>query len=204
MLKKVLITGFEKFDSLQENPTELMLKDYQNSLVELTALVLPVSFQRSFGVLTKHIDLTKPDLIILTGVAAGRKNITLEKIAINLQEARIPDVDGWQPKSHKIVNDAPDGIFTTFPIENLFAYMCHKKVDCTISYSAGTYVCNHIYYSALQHLSGSIPVLFVHFPLAEGCWNIESFQQFLDQIINFVIHKSDKSEVGNIAIGTEY
>ena len=166
---KVLISAFEPFGGEAINPSSLILNQLPNSLgsLELIKVLLPVTFNGASQLLAQAIDAHQPDAVLSLGQAGGRPTLTIEKIGINLDEAPIPDNDGQQPRNERIAADHPDGYFTTLPVENMLA-ACHQaKVPCQLSYSAGTYVCNHVMFSALAHIQKKqLPTRagFVHIP----------------------------------------
>ncbi|MFT5705812.1 MAG: pyroglutamyl-peptidase [Oceanospirillaceae bacterium] len=189
-MKKVLITGFEKFDDARSNPTEDMLQGLQCSEIMLRTAVLPVTFDGSFLMLQKLIADFSPDYILLCGLAGNREQISLEKVAINYVNARIADNTGKQPLNVKISKSGADGYFSTFPIAELVAYLQDKSVQATVSLSAGSYVCNYLMYQALHALQNSgIQTTFVHFPPLTKTTSIKAYQQFLSDTLNFITHR---------------
>lgn len=151
---KVLISAFEPFGGESINPSSLILEKIPNRLGELDIIkiLLPVCFYDSSQYLASAIDAHKPDFVISLGQAGGRSAITIEKIGINLNEAPIPDNNQQQPRNESINAEHADGYFTTLPIQEMVA-ACHKiSVPCQISYSAGTYVCNHVMFSSLAYI----------------------------------------------------
>lgn len=108
----------------------------------------------------------KPDAVIMLGQAGGRPQITMEKIAINYRNARILGNKGNMPKEEKIFPDGPDGIFSSLPVEA----MKEEKVPASMSYSAGTYVCNDLMYSVLHYIKGkglNTKAGFIHVPFCQ-------------------------------------
>ncbi len=171
---KILITAFEPFGNDKINPTmEVVSKLEDIEGVEI--LVLPVTFT-AFDFLQDNIRDKYYDYIIHLGQAGGRNKITFEKVAINYMDAKIPDNLGNQPMGEDIVNDGPQGLFTTIPIKELVSALKAKNFPVNISYTAGTYVCNYIMYSSLQYFNNSnTKVGFVHIPYSpEQVSNIEA------------------------------
>lgn len=170
-MKRVIITGFEPFADNLTNPTQTIiekLKTLKFPQQETIPQVLPVTFNESFKNLSESIkELSKHnkkiDAIIMLGLAENRTSIQPEKIAINWIEARIADNNGEKPKSQKIVENAPDGIFTNFSMEKTFYAAKNFSLPSTLSFSAGTYVCNFLYFQVLYHYP-EIPAIFIHFP----------------------------------------
>ena len=108
-------------------------------------------------------------MVIALGQAEGRSEITPEKIAINLDHTRIPDNAGKMPNTAAIIQGGPDGLFSTLPIEDMVTAFQKENVPASISYSAGTFVCNHVFYSIQFHCKNkNIRSGFVHVPLMES------------------------------------
>lgn len=184
-MKKILITGFEPFDGDLINPTMVLLDflktHHPNN--QHRFLTLPVTFSNSFEVLRKNIDEFQPDFILMTGFAKTRKLISLEKVGINWIDPRIPDNDGVLLPVQRIMDNNIDAIFTNLDLEKLILNMGINSFE--ISYSAGTYVCNFVYYNSL--LKYKIPQLFIHIPGLSNFTNQEIFNSVNDLLdsLNF-------------------
>ena len=166
---KVLISGFKPFGGATLNPSELLVNVLERDQipgVELFTVILPVEFDRSAEILLEKVKQIQPDLVIAFGQAEGRTAINPEKIAINLDDARIPDNSGDERKDVVIDKNGSDSYVTTLPIEMMVDAMKRAGYPAEISLSAGTFVCNHIFYKLQKILSGSnIRSGFVHLPL---------------------------------------
>jgi pyroglutamyl-peptidase len=166
---KVLISGFKPFGGATLNPSELLVNVLERDQipgVELFTVVLPVEFDRSAEILLEKVKQIQPDLVIAFGQAEGRTAINPEKIAINLDDARIPDNSGDERKDVVIDKNGSDSYVTTLPIEMMVDAMKRAGYPAEISLSAGTFVCNHIFYKLQKILIGSnIRSGFVHLPL---------------------------------------
>ena len=164
-MERILLTGFEPFHKSMLNPSqEIIRRISHRSLVAKE--VLPVTFGEASLNLNSLIDQHKPTVVIALGQAEGRKEITLERIAINLDDARIPDNAGNSPKERAIVAGGPDAYFTTLPIKNLVEKLNENGIPTSMSLSAGTFVCNHIFYAMQHHCAGkAIKSGFIHLPL---------------------------------------
>jgi pyroglutamyl-peptidase len=168
---KALVTGFEPFGGDKVNPSSLAvarLKKRYGSLVVHTA-TLPCSFARSSSVLQAAIDKVKPDIVLCVGLAGGRSELCLERVAINVQDARIRDNDGRQPIDKPVVKGGPAAHFATLPIKACVAAMRQAGLAAAVSNTAGTFVCNHILYSLLDIASRRPTSLrggFLHVPYA--------------------------------------
>lgn len=167
---KVLISGFKPFGGATLNPSELLINVLEREHipgVELFTVVLPVEFELSTEILLEKVKQVQPKLVIAFGQAEGRTAITPEKIAINLDDARIPDNSGDQRRNQAIDKKGMDGYFSTLPIDVMVNAMKHEGHPAEISLSAGTFVCNHIFYQLQKSLRDSgIRSGFVHLPLA--------------------------------------
>jgi pyroglutamyl-peptidase len=167
--KKVLISGFEPFGGSDLNSSQLVLEAISKeslSGLELSAVILPVEFDKAARVLLSKVNDFNPEIIISFGQAEGRKAITPEKIAINLDSARIPDNAGELRVNKVIVEAGADGYFSTLPIEKMVAAVKECGLESEISLSAGAFLCNHVFYH-LQHqlLEREVKSGFVHLPL---------------------------------------
>ena len=170
MKKKILITGFEPFDGLDVNPSAQLL-DYLNHYkfdFELATILLPVSFPGAFPLLKAKIDAFSPDVVIMTGLAKNRYEITPEKVAINFVNARNPDNEGNHPKMVKIDESGIDGLFSTLPLEEMINFAKTHSLPVSFSFTAGTYVCNDLFYKTLAYVQDKpIQAGFIHLPATE-------------------------------------
>jgi len=128
---------------------------------------LPTSYAHSAGVLRAAIEEVKPEIVLCVGQAGGRTDLCLERVAINVQDARIRDNDGKQPIDKPVVKDGPAAHFATLPIKACVAEMRKAGLPAAVSNTAGTFVCNHIFY-ALMDIAQSHPIPmrggFLHIP----------------------------------------
>jgi len=128
---------------------------------------LPTSYALSAGTLRAAIDEVKPEIVLCVGQAGGRSELCLERVAINVQDARIRDNDGRQPIDKPVVKDGPAAHFATLPIKACVAAMRKSGLPAAVSNTAGTFVCNHIFYS-LMDIARSHPIRmrggFLHIP----------------------------------------
>jgi pyroglutamyl-peptidase len=166
---KVLITGFEPFGGAKLNPSQLLVERLiQEDIpgVEVHAVVLPVEFDVAASRLLTEIDIFKPKVVICFGQAEGRAAITPEKVAINWDDARIADNSGDQ-RAQRVINESgADGYFSTLPVEKMVEALKTAGVPGSLSLSAGSFVCNHIFYVMQQSLLKSgVKSGFIHLPL---------------------------------------
>jgi pyroglutamyl-peptidase len=169
----VLITGFEPFDGEAMNPSWEAVRVLQGVRIaahRLETHCLPVIFGDALKHLRKAIAETKPALVICVGQAGGRAQISLERIAINVDDARIPDNAGQCPVDAPVVIDGPAGYFSTLPIKRMLVELHRAGIPAEISQTAGTYVCNHLFYGLMHHLEKRRGVRggFVHIPYSPG------------------------------------
>ena len=165
-MSKILVTGFEAFDKSTLNPSAEIVKALKGD--DLVTAILPVVFGQASAQLRELIDLHKPSAVLCLGLAVGRSEITPERIAINLENARIADNAGNQPLEQRIMADGPDGHFSTLPLEKMVASMKAAGIPASISLSAGTFVCNHIFYVLQDYLKdSSVKSGFMHVPLMD-------------------------------------
>lgn len=167
---KILVTGFEPFEGLAINPSAQLL-DYLKTKsfpFTLETELLPVSFTHAFPTLKQKLNQFQPDFLIMTGLAQNRDEITFEKIAINFNNARNTDNDGHQPKRESVIQGGPDGLFTSLPMNEILHWAEQNKYPLKASYTAGTYVCNDLFYKALHHLNHHrTKAGFIHLPATE-------------------------------------
>jgi len=165
----VLISGFEPFGGSNLNSSQLVVEAISKesfSGLDLFTVILPVEFGKAADVLLSKVKEIDPEIIVAFGQAEGRKALTPEKIAINLDSARIPDNAGELRVNKVIIEMGADGYFSTLPIEKMVEAINECGLESEISLSAGSFLCNHIFYH-LQHqlLESGVKSGFVHLPL---------------------------------------
>ncbi|AHG21615.1 pyrrolidone-carboxylate peptidase [Chania multitudinisentens RB-25] len=168
-MQKVLITGFEPFDGERVNPSWEVVKQLNDREIAGTHIVarqLPCVFGKALTVLNTAIDEWQPVMVLAVGQAGGRTDITLERVAINVDDARIPDNQGQQPIDQTIVEQGPAAYFSMLPIKAMVHALREAGIPASVSQTAGTYVCNHVMYGLLHRLSGQQTVKggFIHIP----------------------------------------
>jgi pyroglutamyl-peptidase len=173
----ILLTGFEPFGGHSRNPSDDVGAALDGAHIARRQVVyqrLPCEFRRSLDVLDEALLHFKPMLVVALGMAENRREITVERVAINVSDARFPDNAGVQPVDQPVVADGPDAYFSTLPIKAMVSAMQAGGIAASVSDSAGTYVCNHLFYG-LQHRFAQTAVRsgFVHLPMpgvAFGPW----------------------------------
>jgi pyroglutamyl-peptidase len=163
----VLLTGFEPFAGDTANPSWDAVELVDVPGVRLAKQLLPCAFGTSLQVLRQAVELHDPDLVIAVGLAGGRDSITPERVAINLDDARIPDNDGRSPVDEPIVDGGPAAYFTRLPVKAGVAALRAAELPAAVSQTAGTFVCNHVFYGLMHLIATERPHLrggFVHVP----------------------------------------
>lgn len=167
-MKTVLLTGFEPFNGASINPAweaVRLLDGWSGDGFKVEARLLPCVFGRAAEALLGFVDEVRPDIAIAVGQAGGRPEISVERIAINVDDARFLDNAGQQPIDMPIVADGPAAYFTTLPIKAMVAAMREQGLKAGVSQTAGTFVCNHVFYALMHHLRGQdVKAGFIHVP----------------------------------------
>jgi pyroglutamyl-peptidase len=166
----VLVTGFEPFGKEDSNPTDRLTRAFDGRSIgrsKVVGRVLPVSYRRVGTSLRLILEKEKPEVVVATGLWGGRTDLTVERIAVNVMDARIPDNDGFSPRDSPVVKGGPAAYLSTFPYTRIVQDLRREGVPATLSYSAGTFICNALLYHLLHyaHRHG-IPKLggFLHVP----------------------------------------
>ena len=170
---KVLITGFDPFGGESVNPAYEAIRLLPDEIggAQIIKLEVPTVFGKAGEVLEAGITEHQPDAVICVGQAGGRSGMTVEKVAINFQDARIPDNEGMQPVDRVIKEDGETAYFATIPVKAMVAKMRENGIPAFVSYTAGTFVCNDLMYSLLYLIDKKYPQIrggFMHVPYAMG------------------------------------
>lgn len=168
----MLLTAFEPFAGDDINPSweaAHPLQGWRCDTARVQVVKLPCVFGRAVQEIEAAIHLHRPDVIIGTGLAGGSLGLRLERVAINLDDASIPDNSGNQPRDQAISSDGPPAYFSTLPLRAIEAALLAEGIPAALSYSAGTFVCNHVFYAVMRHLErlGQLqqtPAGFIHLP----------------------------------------
>lgn len=165
----MLLTGFDPFGGESVNPSWQAVQALDGRVIEghrVVAVQLPTAFKASLETLSAALDKHQPRVVIAVGQAGGREGISLERVGINLIDARIPDNDGDQPVDVPVIADGPAAYFTGLPIKTALQALTREGIAAHVSHTAGTYVCNHVFYG-LMHVLRDRPDIragFVHVP----------------------------------------
>lgn len=167
----LLITAFESFDGNPVNSSEMVLAEITKSTAvsndQLVTCVLPVVGVTAVRQLMGILDEAEPSAIVCLGQQTGLSEVSVEKVAINHCAYRIPDNAGFQPVDEPVDRDGPAAYFSTLPVAEIHQNLLKADLAACISYSAGTFVCNYLFYQLMHHLareSRDIPAGFVHLP----------------------------------------
>ncbi|MGW4060246.1 pyroglutamyl-peptidase I [Amycolatopsis sp. NPDC004747] len=150
-MARVLMTGFAPFGGESVNPSWQAVSLVGARRDDVAAVELPCEFEASLPALRRALTEHRPSLVVCAGQAGGRAEVTPERVAINLIDARIPDNAGAQPVDVPVVADGPAAYFTTLPVKACVAAIRAAGVPASVSHTAGTYVCNQVFYG-LMHL----------------------------------------------------
>ena len=163
---RILLTGFEPFGKATLNPSGEIVKQISGD--NIVTAILPVAYAQSAEKLLALIAEHNPDVVISLGQAEGRTHISPERIAINLDDARLPDNDGVVRNCVPIIAGGPVAYESTLPIKEIVKAINDAGVPAAISLSAGAFLCNHVFYVAQDHFKGTkVRSGFVHVPLMD-------------------------------------
>ncbi|MED5621313.1 pyroglutamyl-peptidase I [Ideonella sp. BN130291] len=171
MHQRVLITGFEPFGGEAVNPSAQVLAQLAPwrpaGDASLVVQLLPCVFGQAIAVLEQALRREQPQLVIALGQAASRDEVTVERVAINIDDARIPDNAGAQPIDLPVVPGGPAAYFSSLPIKAIVVALQQAGIPASVSQTAGTFVCNHVFYGlahALATRHTGVRGGFIHLP----------------------------------------
>ena len=165
-MTKVLLTGFEPFGKATLNPSGEIVKQISGD--NIVTAILPVAYAQSAERLLALIAEHKPDVVISLGQAEGRTHISPERIAINLDDARLADNEGVIRNDVPIIASGPVAYESTLPVKDIVKAINDAGVPAAVSLSAGAFLCNHVFYVAQDHFKGTkVRSGFVHVPLMD-------------------------------------
>ncbi len=171
-LHEMLLTGFDTFAGAELNPSGLAAAQLDGQEIagfRVRAHELPTEFAAAGEMVVELIDGLQPTAVICCGQAGGASELRCERLAVNLRDARRPDNAGKQPQDEEIVPGAPAAYWASVPVRDLVSRVREAGIPARISYSAGTYVCNDVFYMARHHVQDnglSTRVGFIHVPCA--------------------------------------
>ncbi|RZJ25619.1 MAG: pyroglutamyl-peptidase I [Haliea sp.] len=152
----VLVTGFDPFGGSTVNPSWMAVQSMHGREVaghRIVGVQLPTVFDRSLEVLRDALARHRPALVLCTGQAGGRAALSLERVAVNVNDARIADNAGAQPVDTPVVPHGPAAYFSTLPIKAMLAALLEEGINAEVSQTAGTFVCNHVFYGLMHELA---------------------------------------------------
>lgn len=190
---KLLLTGFEPFVGIEENPSQLIVEHLtENPMCEpnltVTTAILPVEYKKTTQVMLSLLEKYSPDLCLMIGV--GGPKLKLERVALNLDDSPKEDNAGLVIRGEQIISNAPNAYFTSLPIIDIQKRLVDKGISIEVSNHAGAYICNHVYYIATHYSRThdlNFPTLFLHVPpLNSDICNKEFQNCHLKSLINTV------------------
>ena len=166
---KILVTGFAPFGGEKLNPSWEAVKRLPDCVggTELIKREIPTEFDASGVMLHGLLEQLRPDAVLCVGQYGGANGIRVERVAVNLRDARIADNAGAKPVDEPVVPGAPDAYFATLPTRRIVEKLREQDIPAQLSYSAGTFVCNNLLYCALHESAQKFPATrcgFVHVP----------------------------------------
>lgn len=167
MRKKLLITGFEPFGKDTVNPSWEAVSRLEDRIgdYDLTKLLLPTVFGKAAKRVLEEAEILCPDVILCIGQAGGRSAVTPEMVAINLRNASIKDNAGNKPQDEPVVPGGDVAYFASVPVRKIADALKANEIPGAVSYSAGAYVCNDLFYTLRHHYEGTATrVGFIHVP----------------------------------------
>lgn len=170
---KVLVTGFEPFggEALNASIEAVRRLPRRIGAMEIVTAELPTSYSRSIPALEAAIARSSPDLVLCVGQAGERAALCVERVAVNLQDARFPDNDGARPADVPVVAGGRAAYLSTLPVRAAVAALHAAELPAQLSMSAGTFVCNHVFYGLMRLGAARKPPLrggFLHVPCLPG------------------------------------
>ncbi|PGU10180.1 pyroglutamyl-peptidase I [Bacillus cereus] len=169
-MKTVLLTGFDPFGGESINPAWEVAKSLHEKTIgeyKIISKQVPTVFRKSISILKEYIEELNPEIIICIGQAGGRPDITIERVAINIDDARIADNEGNQPVDVPVVEEGPAAYWSTLPMKAIVKKLREEGIPSSVSQTAGTFVCNHLFYGLMHELEKhdkKIKGGFIHIP----------------------------------------
>ena len=207
---KILMTGFDPFGNSTVNPAYEAVKRLPDQIKgnEIIKLEIPTVFYKEGRILEEAVRIHNPDVVICVGQAGGREAVTVEKVAINLIEAGIPDNEGNQPFDKKVCEDGPTAYFASVPVKAMVKNIEDHGIRAKVSYTAGTYVCNDVMYRLLYMIDKKYHKMqggFIHVPylpeqildLPKGTPNMDAdkIAKALEYALEAIIEKKNEKNI---------
>ncbi|MDP2857190.1 MAG: pyroglutamyl-peptidase I [Bacillota bacterium] len=169
-MARALVTGFEPFGGEPVNPSWRAVKVLDGKVIgrfEVVAREVPTVFRKSGAYIARVINELRPDIVLSVGQAGSTPAIRVERFALNLDDARGQDNEGNRPEDEPVAKEGPIGYWATVPVKEIAKAINAAGIPAVVSNSAGTFVCNHVFYSALHHVASKglpVKVGFIHVP----------------------------------------
>ena len=205
---KILVTGFDPFGGQEVNPAIEAVKMLEDEIegARIIKIQIPTVFHKSKDIVEKKLREIKPDVILSIGQAGGRNAISIERVAINIDDARIKDNEGNQPIDQVIQTDGSPAYFSNLPIKAMVDEIKKENIPASISNSAGTFVCNHIMYQNLYLAEkyGNIKAGFIHVPFlpnqvledtSKGSMSLDNIVKGLSAAIRAIVKYNGKDDL---------
>ena len=187
---RALVTGFEPFAGAGVNASYEAVRrlPFRSGALDITTAQLPTSYARSAAALEREIARAQPDIVLCVGEAGERTALNIERVAINVQDARVADNDGNRPVDVPVVAGGPAAYFATLPVNAILKALRAAGLAAEISNSAGTFVCNHVFYTLMHfgaHTAAKFRAGFLHVPSLrnEGMSSNATSPMALDDIV---------------------
>ncbi|HEM3717412.1 TPA: pyroglutamyl-peptidase I [Streptococcus suis] len=213
---KIIVTGFDPFGGEAINPALETIKSLPKTIAgaEMIIVEVPTVFDKAARILEEKMAEHKPDAVLCIGQAGGRADLTPERVAINQDDARIPDNEGQQPIDRTIRPDGPAAYFSTLPIKAMVEAIRSAGIPASVSNTAGTFVCNHLMYQALYLSEKHFPKTkagFLHIPyLPEQVvdkpglpsMSLETIVKGIEAAITALVAYADKEDIKTVGGAT--
>ncbi|HFI0644637.1 TPA: pyroglutamyl-peptidase I [Streptococcus suis] len=213
---KIIVTGFDPFGGEAINPALETIKSLPKTIAgaEIIIVEVPTVFDKAARVLEEKMAEHEPDAVLCIGQAGGRADLTPERVAINQDDARIPDNEGQQPIDRTIRLDGPAAYFSTLPIKAMVEAIRSVGIPASVSNTAGTFVCNHLMYQALYLTEKRFPNTkagFLHIPyLPEQVvdkpglpsMSLETIVKGIEAAISAMVAYADKEDIKTVGGAT--
>ncbi|MBX3134972.1 pyroglutamyl-peptidase I [Candidatus Obscuribacterales bacterium] len=209
---RCIVAGFDPFAGADFNPSGELAAMFPDVIsvkakqqVPVEKLLLPTCCKESWKALKRTLKKYKDDdlIVLVAGLAEGRKAVSLERVALNLRDYRIKDNNGHQHEAQKIEANAQNALFTTVPVDKIKKALTKRGVPCEVSNHAGTFVCNDIYFRTLSHQSENKRVkaaLFVHVPLPKDFAETISKSEIKPKLATLKKHAKKQTKAEQLAI----
>ncbi|MBA5728915.1 pyroglutamyl-peptidase I [Aerococcaceae bacterium INB8] len=206
---KILVTGFDPFGGEAINPAIEAVKLLPDTIkgAEIEKLEIPTVFHKSAEVVREKMNEFKPDVVLNIGQAGGRMGLTPERVAINQDDARIPDNEGNQPIDLAIQEDGQPAYFSKLPIKAMVEAMKNAGIPASVSNTAGTFVCNHIMYQTLYLVDKEFQEVkagFMHIPFMteqvldkpnQPAMSLTDMARGIEAAIEAIVEYNDKDDI---------